>query len=139
MTPALALEIATRAHHGQVDKLGNDYINHPTRIAAKFVDDPDLQSISFLHDVLEDSEVTEEELRELFSARVVDAVVAMTKMDGQSDHDYLKQVKTNEMALAVKLVDLEDNVSRLDQLTDSVTKVRLTEKYQNALRLLADE
>ena len=136
MTPALALEIATRAHHGQEDKLGNDYINHPTRIAAKFVDDPDLQSISFLHDVLEDSEVTEEDLRKLFSSHIVDAVVAMTKRDVQSYDEYLKQVKANEMALAVKLADVEDNMSRLDQLTDLETRRRLTEKYERALEML---
>ena len=136
MTPSLALQIATQAHRGQVDKLGNDYITHPTRVAAKFVDDSDLQSISFLHDVLEDCAVTEEDLREMFTTQVVDAVVAITKRDGQSYDDYLKQVKENEMALAVKLADIEDNVSRLEQLTDLVTKGRLAEKYQYALKML---
>ncbi len=136
MTPSLALQIATQAHRGQVDKLGNDYITHPTRVAAKFVDDPDLQSVSYLHDILEDCAVTEEDLRELFPARVVDAVVALTKIDGQSYDEYLKQVKANEMALAVKLADIEDNVSRLEQLTDPATKGRLAEKYQYALKIL---
>jgi (p)ppGpp synthase/HD superfamily hydrolase len=132
----LALQIATQAHLGQVDKLGNDYITHPTRVAAKFVDDPDLQSISFMHDVLEDSTVTENELRKLFSSHIVDAVVALTKKEGQPHDDYLKQVKANKMALAVKLADIEDNVSRLDQLSDSATKERLAEKYQHALKAL---
>jgi len=138
MTPFLALQLATQAHLGQVDKLGNDYISHPTRVAAKF-DDPDLQSVSYMHDVLEDSSVTEEELRELFSPHVVDAVVAITKKERQHYADYLKQVKANEMALAVKLADIDDNVNRLDQLTDLETKERLSGKYQHALRVLLDE
>jgi (p)ppGpp synthase/HD superfamily hydrolase len=136
MTPSLALQIATQAHLGQVDKLGNDYITHPTRVAAKFAGDHDLLSISYMHDVLEDSTVTEEELRKLFPSHIVDAVVALTKKEGQPYEEYLKKVKANEMALAVKLADVEDNVSRLDQLTDLETRERLTEKYQNALTVL---
>ncbi len=136
MAPSLALQFATQAHRGQVDKLGNDYITHPTRVAAKFIDDPDLQSVSYLHDVLEDCAVTEQDLRELFPARIVDAVVALTKRDGQSYDECLKQVKANEMALAVKLADIEDNASRLDQLTDSATKERLSKKYRYALQVL---
>ena len=136
MTQSLALQIATEAHLGQVDKLGNDYISHPTRVASKFVDDPDLQSISYMHDVLEDSTVTEEELRKLFSSHIVDAVVVLTKKDGQTYADYLKQVKANEMDLVVKMADIEDNVSRLDQLTDVARRERLTEKYEHALEVL---
>jgi (p)ppGpp synthase/HD superfamily hydrolase len=134
----LALKIATEAHLGQVDKLGKDYIDHPIRVAAAFVDDPDLQSISYLHDILEDSAVTEEELRKLFSYHIVDAVVAITKKQGQLYDDYLKQVKANEMALTVKLADIEDNMSRLDQITDLETRERLTKKYQHALEVLLD-
>ena len=138
MTLSLALRIATEAHLGQVDKLGKDYIDHPARIAATFVDNPDLQSISFLHDVLEDSAVTEEYLRELFPDHIVDAVVAITKQDGQTYDDYLKHVRAKEMSLAVKLADIEDNVSRLGQLTDAATRERLSVKYQHALRVLLD-
>ena len=134
--PSLALQIATQVHLGQVDKLGNDYIAHPTRVAAKFAGNPDLQAISYMHDVLEDSTVTEEYLRKLFSSHIVDAVVVLTKKEGQPYNEYLKQVKSNEMALAVKLADVEDNVSRLDQLTDLETKERLTEKYKLALKVL---
>jgi (p)ppGpp synthase/HD superfamily hydrolase len=139
MKPSLALKIATQAHLGQVDKLGNDYITHPTRVAAKFAGDHDLQSVSFLHDVLEDSTVTKEALRKMFPSHIVDAVVVLTKKGGQTYGDYLKQVKANEMALAVKLADIEDNMSRLDQLTDLETRGRLTKKYQHALKVLVDE
>jgi len=139
VTPSIALQIATQAHFGQVDKLGNNYITHPTRIAAKFIGDTDLQSVALLHDVLEDSSVTEEVLRKLFLASVVDAVVAVTKRAGQSYDCYLKQVKANKMALAVKLADIEDNMSRLDQLTYSATKNRLVKKYEHALKELIAE
>jgi (p)ppGpp synthase/HD superfamily hydrolase len=135
----LALKIATQAHLGQVDKLGNDYMSYPTRVASKFAGDHDLQAISYMHDVLEDSTVTEEELRKLFSSHIVNAVIAITKKDGQLYADYLKQVKANGMALAVELADIEDNMSRLDQITDAATRERLTEKYQHALKALVDD
>jgi len=51
---------------------------------------------------------------------------------------FVKQVKANEMALAVKLADIADNFSRLNQLTDLDTKKRLTEKYQKAMDLLGE-
>lgn len=136
MTPAYALEVATKAHLGQVDKLGNDYITHPVRVAANFTHDQDLQSVALLHDVLEDSEATEEELRKQFSSQVVDAVVVITKKQGQNYEEYLGLVKANKLALTVKLADIADNVRRLDQLTDLVTKDRLTKKYQQAMNIL---
>lgn len=136
MTPTLALKIASQAHLGQVDKLGHDYITHPTRVAARFAEDSNLQAIAYLHDVLEDCAVTEESLRALFPDHIVDAVVAMTKQDGQLYEDYLEQVKANELALAVKLADIEDNMSRIDKLPDQATRQRLSEKYHRALQEL---
>ncbi len=137
MTSSLALQIATEAHKGQVDKLGKDYIDHPKRVASKFANNPDLQSVALLHDILEDTDITEDALRKQFSAEVVDAVVVMTKRKGQAYDDYLARVKANPMALAVKLADIEDNVSRLDQLTDAATRERLAQKYADAMKALS--
>ena len=137
MTPELALRIATEAHKGQLDKLGKDYIDHPKRIASKFPNEPDLQSVALLHDVLEDTNITEAQLRKQFPEQVVDAVVVMTKRKGQPYEEYLMRVKNNKMALAVKLADIDDNESRLDQLTDLATRERLTRKYINARNVLA--
>ena len=137
MTPELALQIATEAHKNQTDKLGKDYIDHPKRVASKFADDPDLQSVALLHDVLEDTGVTEGTLRTMFPPHIVDAVAVITKQKGQDYIQYLNLVKANKMALAVKLADIADNMGRLDQLTDQATKLRLTEKYMMALKVLA--
>jgi len=64
------------------------------------------------------------------------SVVAITKQDRQLYNVYLNLVKANEMALIVKLADIEDNVSCLGQLTDEATKERLMEKNQHALKVL---
>jgi hypothetical protein len=80
--------------------------------------------------------ITAVHLLSLFSDVVVDAVVAMTKIKGMDYDTYLQQVKANPMALAVKLADIEDNVSRLGQLTDQVAKERLAQKYQLAMDAL---
>jgi (p)ppGpp synthase/HD superfamily hydrolase len=136
MSPTLALQIATEAHKGQTDKLGNDYITHPVRVASKFDHDPDLKTVALLHDILEDTDITEDQLRKQFPAQVVDAVVVITKRKGQAYEDYLAKVKANKMALAVKLADIADNMSRLDQLTDLSTRERLTQKYLSAMKVL---
>jgi hypothetical protein len=81
-------------------------------------------------------QITAAHLLSVFSDVVVDAVVAMTKTKEMDYEIYLKQVKANPIALAVKLADIEDNVSRLGQLTDQVTKERLTKKYQQAMDAL---
>jgi (p)ppGpp synthase/HD superfamily hydrolase len=137
MTPSLALQVATVAHYRQKDKLDNDYITHPIRVAANFAFDSDLHIVALLHDVLEDTDITEKQLRKRFPDHVIDAVVILTKSKGQAYEDYLAQVKANAMALAVKLADIEDNESRLDQLTDVATRERLTQKYINARKALS--
>ena len=145
MTQQLALQIATRAHKGQVDKLGNDYILHPVRIAAQFSDDADARIVALLHDVIEDTigkplgeRVTEDDLRKLFTSTIVDAVVAITHTKEESRQTYYDRVKANHLALKVKLADLADNVNRLDQLTDEATRQRLTEKYRFAEQCLTN-
>lgn len=139
MTPSRALVLATEAHKGQVDKLGNDYIEHPKRVASKFTHDPDLETVALLHDILEDTVVTEKQLRTQFPKQVVDAVVVITKKGGQDYEQYLHLVKSNKLALAVKLADMADNVGRLHLLTDPATRDRLTEKYRCAKEILTND
>lgn len=79
-----AIEIAARAHAGQVDKAGAPYILHPLRVMLA-VKTEEQQMAAVLHDVVEDTEVTFNELRaEGFAANVLEAVKALTKRDGES-------------------------------------------------------
>src|SRR5262249_2468574 len=109
-----ALQIAAQAHAGQKDKEGLPYILHPLR-AMMSVKGEDAQIVAILHDVIEDTSVTADELRQAgFSEQVVAAVLCVTHRKDESYADYVVRCKHNEVARRVKLADLEDN-SRLDR------------------------
>lgn len=94
----LALEIATKAHKGQVDKAGVDYIKHPLKVAS-MVTSEKAKIVALLHDVIEDSEYTLEDLRNSdFIEEIVDAVSVLTKPKNMSYNDYLNRVKGNSLA-----------------------------------------
>lgn len=129
-----AIEIAARSHAGQVDKAGKPYILHPVRVMLKTGTD-DGQIVAILHDVIEDSETTAEDLRtQGFSDQIVTAVVALTKTPGEPYDQYIARVCQNRLAMTVKLADLDDN-GNLDRIPDptEVDRKRL-EKYRWARR-----
>lgn len=136
-TLADAVALATSAHEGQVDKSGRPYIGHPLRVMAS-VEGEHAQMAAVLHDVIEDTPVTAEDL----TARgcpsdVVDAVVALSHLPGEPQEDYLRRVAANPLAVTVKRADIADNLSpaRTARLDDA-TRARLEIKYATALRLL---
>lgn len=101
-----AYEVAKKAHFGQVDKAGVDYIKHP-EIVASFVKTDEEKAVAFLHDVIEDTALTLQDLRnDGFSEKVINAVDILTKKKGQTYQSYMELVKTNELARIVKLADL---------------------------------
>ena len=131
-----AYEIAKKAHLGQIDKAGEDYIKHPEKVAS-FVNSDEEKAIAYLHDVIEDTELTLEDLREYgFSEEVLKAVDVITKKKGQDYQTYLNSVKENKLARVVKLADLRHN-SDLTRLIDITEKDReRKEKYQKAIDFL---
>ena len=142
MNAHIAEEIATRAHAPQVDKAGQPYILHPQRVAravaALYGPESDEVVVAFLHDVVEDTDWTLEDL-ELAGCtqRQLDAIAAITKTSHEPNVDYIARVKANEVAHHVKLADLADNSSpaRMNQLDDD-TQDRLRIKYGKALAQL---
>ncbi|WP_420543931.1 GTP pyrophosphokinase [Streptococcus equinus] len=133
----LAHEIAKRAHKGQVDKVGAPYILHPETVAS-FVTKDDEKIVAYLHDVIEDTPC---QLRDLenagFSSEIIKAVDLLTRKTGQSYKQYLKLVKTNELARVVKLADLKHNsdLSRLTHVTEN--DIKRLKKYQDAIVFLS--
>ncbi|MFC8685940.1 HD domain-containing protein [Brevibacillus porteri] len=112
-----AIVIATQAHSGQTDKGGNPYILHPLRIMLKM---PTVKTmiVAVLHDAIEDTEVTSEQLRnEGFSEEIVEAVIALTRNDNETYMEFVRRAKQNPIARIVKLGDLEDN-SDLSRITN---------------------
>lgn len=112
MTEQLIAEtIARVAHYGQIDKNGEDYIDHPRAVAAAVADE--YKAAAWLHDVLEDS-VWLDEARLYaagISAQTVSAVLCLTRDLGESYEDFIDRIATsgNHCAITVKLADLRHN------------------------------
>ena len=133
-----ALQIAIRAHKGQKDKAGHDYILHPIRVSER-CDDPRAKIVALLHDTIEDTDVTADYLREEgFTEEIVEAVLAVTRREGEEYDDYVRRAAQNELGRMVKRADLEDNmgIRRLPELTDrDVERLR---KYLRAWQYIVE-
>ncbi len=133
----IAWAIAKKAHAGQVDKAGVDYIQHPLYVASQ-VNTEQEKAVALLHDVIEDSDITAADLfASGLSNEVVTAVQILTKKKGQSYQEYLGKVKSNNLARVVKLADLKHNsdLSRLKSVTN--TDYERVKKYKNAIYYLS--
>ena len=134
-----ALAIAKDAHKGQVDKAGVDYIQHPLFVAS-LVEGELAKTVALLHDVVEDSDWTLEDLRkEGLPEEVVQAVGILTKKRNENYEEYILRVKQNPLARQVKLADLQHN-SDLSRLT-TVTEIdrKRAAKYRQAIAFLSEE
>ena len=130
-----AEEIAIRAHAGQLDKGGNPYINHPLAVAAG-VQGYELKIVALLHDVLEDSSVTAQDLlAEGFPPELVEAICVLThnKEDEMSYRDYIFSVKKNPIARAVKISDIMHNLDLSRIPNPGARDYKRCKKYQKAL------
>ena len=107
---AQAQVIATKAHRGQTRSDGSPYINHPLRVAMSVEDR--LKPIAFLHDVVEDTSVTLEDLKKVgFPSYIITAVDLLTHRKNEPNLVYWGKIKKNPDALAVKLAYINDNVN----------------------------
>ena len=115
-----AIGIALEAHRGQLDKYGQPYVMHPIRIMTRFRD-PLSQQIAMLHDVVEDSAWTCEQLTaQGFSLEIVQAVDALTRRPEETYESLIDRAAAHPLAIQVKLADLEDNmdIRRMKDITD---------------------
>ena len=125
----LCKNIATEAHKGQKRWGGEPYITHPESVANR-VDKIGLKCIAWLHDVLEDTKVTAEELLEKeIPIEYVLSLRHLTRRKGQNYKDFILQVREDWMATIVKIADLKDNLKNLKEGS-------MKDKYRLALYLL---
>ena len=126
---------AERQHQGQVDKSGMPYINHPARVAER-MELPEEKVVGWLHDTVEDTGLTLQEIEDHFGAETAAAVDAISRRDHEPWEDYLQRVKLNPTARKVKISDLIDNsnLTRLKVVT--LTDIKRQEKYNRALQYL---
>ena len=128
--------IAKLAHEGQVDKAGNAYFTHPEAVAA-MLDNPEAKAVGYLHDTVEDTEVTLEQIREIFGDRIADAVARMTHEDGVPYMEYVEEIGKDPLAREVKLADLAHNMD-LSRIPDPAQRDfdRIEKKYKPAYKYL---
>ena len=131
-----AMIIAFNAHKDQLDKSGIPYIYHPVHLAEQ-MDDEESTCAALLHDVVEDTEMTFDDLtREGFPESVIEALKLLTHAEGVPYMDYIALAKQNPIAKKVKLADLKHNsdLSRLDRVDDYA--LLRVEKYRKAIDFL---
>ena len=143
-----AIAISRIAHDGQVDKAGKPYIDHPLRVMNN-METVEEKIVGVLHDAVEDSDLTLEDLRIAgFSDVIIEAIDAITKREGEKRKDYLNRVMNNPLALRVKIADMTDNmdISRISNPTDrdreririyKKTIIKLQKKLENYDHLLS--
>lgn len=116
-----AIMLATKYHAGQVDKGGNPYILHPLSVMQK-VKTIEEKIVALFHDILEDTPATKTDLLNYgYSKEIVLAVVALTRLQGESYGQFIRRLHENPLALSVKIADLTDNMdlSRIESPTES--------------------
>ena len=132
----IALKLCFEVHKDQIDKSGMPYVFHPFHLAEQMADE-NTTIVALLHDVIEDTEYTLDDLRKFgFAEDVLSAISLMTHADDVPYMEYVVKIKTNPIAKAVKLADLKHNsdMSRLDRITQ--TDEERAKKYKQAIELL---
>ena len=129
------ITLAVKAHRGQLDKGGMPYILHPLAVMGMMssTDDIELLCIAVGHDLIEDTDVTVEMLGEWgFTRRVIDGILALTKVPGETFTEYKEKVMSSKDAIRVKIFDLIHNMdmSRLGREPTDVDKKRY-DRYAN--------
>ena len=131
-----AIRIAVNAHAGQLDKAGTPYILHPLRVmhAVTTIDE---KIVAILHDVIEDTSITPQILlSEGFDTDIVDAVVSLSRIPGETYKDFIQRVKRNTLGRKVKIADMRDNCDlfRMHDLPDK--HLNMIKKYHAGIKEL---
>lgn len=131
-----AMNLMFELHKNQKEKSGVPYVFHPWHVAES-MDDENSTIVALLHDSVEDTDITLDELRnEGFPEEVIEAIALMTHADGVSYMDYVKALAHNPIARKVKLADLRHNsdITRLNEITEK--DLERVEKYKQAIKYL---
>lgn len=135
-----AIKLAFQAHQGQTDKSDLPYVTHPLHLAEQMDDEPGTVA-ALLHDVVEDTHYTLEDLAAMdFGDDVMEALALLTHDDAVPYLDYVRRLRHNPIARKVKLADLAHNsdLTRLDHAPTERDLARVT-KYAEARRILTEE
>ena len=133
-----AMKFAYEKHHGQVDKSGLPYIHHPLHLAEQ-MDSEETCVVALLHDIVEDTDTTFEQLEELqFGKEIIDAIRLLTRKEGEDYFEYVKRIAKNPIAKQVKLADLKHNSDPSRLIVMSQKDKERIAKYQKAIQILEE-
>lgn len=131
-----AISLAAKQHEGQVDKANAPYILHPLRV---MLNTPTIEHkiVAVLHDILEDTETTIEDLYQFgFQEHIIDAIVALTKKQGETRLEAAQRARQNPIARVVKLADINDNMDLSRIQSPTVKDFERLKEYQQVRDLL---
>lgn len=134
-----AIKLASIKYYGQVDKANKPYILHLLYVMNN-VSDLNVKIVGILHDILEDTDITRNDLLNYgFSEDIVISVEVLTKSKNQKYMEYIENIKSNNIARKVKLIDLKHNMdlTRLSEISDE--DLKRTMKYFEAYEKLSNE
>ena len=133
----LAYAIAYVAHKGQTDKVGVEYINHPLTVAS-LCETEDERVVALLHDVVEDTNITLNDLSIFFEPKIIEALKLLTHND-EPYLEYVAKIKENNLSKSVKIADLTHNMD-LSRIKNPTKKDydRVENKYKPAMEFLND-
>lgn len=131
-----AISLAAKQHEGQVDKANAPYILHPLRVMLN-VPTIEHKIVAVLHDILEDTETTIEDLYQFgFQEHLIDAIVALTKKQGETRLEAAQRARQNPIARVVKLADINDNMDLSRIQSPTVKDFERLKEYQQVRDLL---
>ena len=136
-----ALRLCFDSHKEQTDKTGMPYVFHPFHLAEQ-MDDEISTVCALLHDVVEDTDTTFEDLGDMgFPGEVIEVLKLLTHTDGVPYMDYVERISSNQIATKVKIADLTHNSDLTRMSPDEIDDYALkrNEKYKAALKLLKGE
>lgn len=135
-----AMRIAYAAHHGQVDYNGIPYIFHPIHLAESMEDEVSCCA-ALLHDVVEDTDVTMDDLRKEFPQEVIEVLQLLTHKKDVDYFEYVRAMKASPIAVKIKLADLAHNSDQTRCVDSGLPEERLAywrEKYAKAKAILTE-
>lgn len=137
----LAQKVALEAHHGVSNKHdGEPYVLHLQRVSIAVRDaggSPEEQALAWLHDVVEDTDVTLLDIVNIFGSEMSQDVDAISKRPGETNEQYYVRCKGRPRAKRVKLCDLHDNFGRNHLIEDDAKRLRMAKKYSFGIDILA--
>ena len=132
----IAYQLAKKAHAVQKDKGGEDYFNHPLYVSS-LVNTEDEKIVALLHDVVEDTDITLNDLKQQgFSTQIIDAVDAITKRDREEYEKYINRLIKNKIAVKVKIADMTHNSDIARIKNPTTNDFERVQKYKEKIEYL---